>query len=305
MISELRRDVLLPLVVLMAIVVLTSVGTVALLGRMAPAIERIIAENVYSLEAAEEMLAVVASGATDHSARQRFEAALLRAEGNVTEDRERQALGVLREQRAWFFAGDPAARSAVVEALRTLGQANRAAVIRGDEEAQRLGYASAWAAVFLGAISFAWGLLAIRRARRRLIDPLHEVAAVLENARTGDRYRRTRRIAAPAEIERIMSGVDDLLDARALRGWAEEPAPRAVADRAVLLHLLEVRPGPAFVVTPTGVIEAANRAGLESLHEESAAALHERFRRAIAGGGDDIAVEEVPDAERWVCELRE
>ncbi|HUH03443.1 MAG TPA: hypothetical protein VML75_15710, partial [Kofleriaceae bacterium] len=154
MISELRRDVLLPLVVLMAIVVITSLGTVALLGRMAPAIEMIIAENLYSLEAVEEMLGVVAGGRADDATRQRFEVALRRAEGNVTETHERQVLAVVRQHRDGLFAGEPAARAAVVDALRTLGEVNRLAVIRTDEEAQRLGYASAWGAVFLGAISF-------------------------------------------------------------------------------------------------------------------------------------------------------
>lgn len=303
MTAELRRDVLLPLVVLMAIVVLTSAGTVALLARMAPAIEQIIAENVYSLEAAEEMLSVVASGSIDEAARQRFDSALARAANNITEQREEVVLEGLRTDRAALFGGDPGARTRVIDNLRALGEINRGAAIRSDTEAQRLGYASAWAAVFLGAISFAWGLIAIRRARRRLIDPLHEVAAVLEAARTGDRYRRTRRIAAPAELERIMSGVDDLLDARTLRRWAEEPAPRAVADRAVLLHLLEARPNPTFVVNVEGTIEAANRAGLALLHAESASVLHDRLRRAVGGDRDEFTVEEIGEPARWLCEL--
>ncbi len=304
MTRELRRDVLLPLIVLMAIVVLTVAGTVALLARTAPTIERIMSENVYSLEAAEEMLAVVARGpASDEEGRQ-FEAALERAEGNITEDSERTSLTEVRRQMGAALAGDISAKDDVIRSLRDVGDVNRAAVIRGDDEATRLGYASAWAAVFLGAISFAWGLAAVRRARTRLIGPLHEVAAVLEAARAGDRYRRCKRIPAPAELERIMAGVDDLLDARALRRWADEPSPKQLSDRAVLVHLLEQKEGPAYVLGADGGVEASNHAGLEQLQREESD-VKERLKAAIAADAppDDIHLSHVNGADRWIAEL--
>jgi hypothetical protein len=304
MIRELHRDVLLPLVVLMAIVVLTTAGTIALLARMAPAIDRIIGENLYSLEATEEMLAVAASAGTVEERWPRFDAALVRAESNVTEASERPHLAVLRRKGRAALSGDLEARAAVVAALSDLSDVNRGAVVRRDEEARRLGYAGAWAAVFLGAVSFAWGLLAVSRARRRVIEPLHEVGSVLDAARAGDRYRRCRKLPAPIELDRILDGVDDLLDARTLRQFAEEPSLRALVDRPVLTFLLEQRPGPAWVVTADGAIDAANRAGLERLAGDDGAELRQQLAAVVAGGDPgDLRVELIAGAERWLCEL--
>ena len=304
MTGELRRDVLLPLIVLMSIVVLSSAGTVALLARTAPTVERIMSENVYSLEATEQMLAVVAHGTATDGERRQFAAALERAEGNITEDSERASLSEVRKQMDASLAGDISARDDLIQSLRDVGDINRAAVIRGEDEATRLGYASAWAAVFLGAISFAWGLAAVRRARARLINPLHEVAAVLEAARAGDRYRRCKRIPAPAELERIMAGVDDLLDARALRRWADEPSPRQLTDRIVLVFLLEQKQGPAFVLGADGSVEASNSAGLEQLQGEDSD-VQKRLKEAVAAEAppDDIRLCQIEGVDRWIAEV--
>jgi len=303
MTRELRRDVMLPLVVLMTILILTSAGTVALLARMAPAIERIIGENISSLEAVEQMLLAISQGAADQSTRERFAIALARAEGNVSEESEREPLVVLRSSGPRALAGDVEARRAAIDALATLGAVNRTAVMRSDEEAKRLGYAGSWAAVFLGALSFAWALPALRRARRRIIDPIQEVGSVLDAAHTGDQFRRCRHMPVPLEIEKIMAGIDDLLDARALRGFAEQPSLRAVADRQILLYLLEQRPGPAWVVTPEGSMDTANRAGLELLARDDAPVLRKRLAAAARGEPtSDLRIQPIGGGDRFLCE---
>lgn len=304
MTRELRRDVLLPLVILVSIAVLASAGSTALLGRMAPAIERILAENLYSIEAIEEMLAAIARPGADDEAQQRFAEALDRASGNVTEESERAELATIEQDWPAAFAGDPEARSRAIGALLALGAINRAAVVRRDEEARRLGYAGAWAAVFLGALSFAWALIAVRRARRRLIDPLLEIRAGLEAAHAGDSFRRCRRIPAPSEVVEIMKGTDELLDARALRGFAEQPSLRSVVDRQILLHLLEQQPGPAWVVTAEGSIDAANGAGLERLSGDGAAELRDRLAGVAAGEVEGLAVERVAEVDRYLVTAR-
>lgn len=304
MTRELRRDVLLPMALVAAIAVLTSAGAAALLARMAPAIERIISENLYSLAAIDEMLALLGDDAGEPETGRRFSEALDRAEGNVTESSERPYITILEDAGPAALAGDPEARRRAVNALLVLAEINRAAVVRRDDEAQGLGYAGAWAAVFLGALSLAWAVIAVRRAGRRLIDPLDEIGAVLEAAHSGDTYRRCQRMPAPAEVETIMAGVDELLDARALRTFAEQPSLRAVVDRQILVHLLEGRPGPAWVITADGSVDAANRAGLEQLTGPDGADLRRELEAAAAGNTETVAVERIVGADRYLCEPR-
>jgi hypothetical protein len=57
---NLRREVVAAFAAMIVILLLTSFGAVGLFARMSPAIERIIQENGYSLEAGERMLASLA-----------------------------------------------------------------------------------------------------------------------------------------------------------------------------------------------------------------------------------------------------
>lgn len=301
--TELRRDVLIPFLAIMLILAITSVGTVALLARMAPAIERIISENLYSLDAAETMLVEVSAPETDGAA-MRFAAALARAESNVSMPGERIALAALRAHDSAAFAGDAEATQRVISALLELSRINRAAIVHEDESAQRLGYAGAWAAVFLGALSFGWAMIAAGRARRRLIDPLHEITSVLDAAHAGDSFRRCRQMVAPAEVKKIMTGIDELLDARALRAYSQQPSLRATVDRQVLLFFLEQIDRPAWVLTAHGSMDAANSEGLALLAGEQGAALRELLAAAAEGEGPpQLHIRPIEGADRFVCEL--
>jgi hypothetical protein len=302
--SSLRQAVLAPFTVLMVILVLMSAGTVALLVRMAPAIERIISENLFSLEAAEEMTLAICEGGTVPDARARFDRGLGRARGNITEANEQRLLATLGERGPVALAGDLAARREALAALSELGHANRTAVVREDNNAKQVGLAGAWAAVFLGALSFAWALTAVKRTRRRVIDPLNEVVHVLDAVHTGDRYRRCKRIPAPAELSKIMNGVDELLDARALTTFAAQPSLRATVDRQIVVQLLEQRDGPVWVLTADGSVDAANGAALAALHADDSGDLRRALNAAASGTvAGHLRVTKVSGAERFVCEL--
>lgn len=301
--TELRRDILLPLVVLLAIVVLTSVGAVALQARMAPAIERILAENLYSLEAAETMMVAVCEDPSNQDAENRFKTSLAQATSNVTEKLERESIEVLQKNGPGSFRGDIESKARTLDALVTLSEINRAAVVREDERAQHLGYAGAWAVVFLGAASFGWALIAIGRARRRLIDPLYEIATVLDAVHGGDTYRRCRRMPAPAEVKKIMGGIDELLDARALHAYAQQPSLRATVDRKLLLHFLEKHSGPTWILTSAGAIDAANQAGLALLASDNAEALRHSLAAAVSGQVESkLRCVQLDGTDRYLCE---
>jgi methyl-accepting chemotaxis protein len=110
--------------------------------------------------------------------------------------------------------GDAEARAAVIEDVRRLIAINREAMTAVDEEARRLGAGGAWAAVFVGALSFGLSLVVIVLLRRRLLEPLLELHAVLSAARGGDRFRRCRAFDAAIEVKQAAQSVNALLDER-------------------------------------------------------------------------------------------
>jgi hypothetical protein len=301
---ELRRDILLPVFVSIGLVLLTSFSSIGLLTRMAPAIERILEDNVASLVAVEEMLVLLSSD--EHTLiLGRFESALSRAEGNITDERERPHLTVVREFHRQALAGGDEARRRVVTALSELAAINRAAMVRADEDAKRMGIAGAWAAVLLGAVAFTWGLLVARRSRHRIFEPMSEVVDVLRNHDRGETSRRCRSMPAPAELMAMMQSLNRVLDEH--ERLARQPRPKgAPEDRAVLLSLLDQRELPTFVITPAGKVEAANARGLEALSNGESERIHGLLRACVAGEQRaEMRCWSVEHVGRWVCEMLE
>ena len=213
---KLRTELVLYTLLLASLNLLLSFGVIGLFARMGPAIEQILRENVASIDAAQSILAELAQapGALSEDARGRTSAALQTIRANITEAEETPIINRLAFTLPNAALGDPAARLLTVEALRELIRINRDAMVAVDLRARRLGSAGAWAAVFIGTLSFALSLLILSLLRRRLVEPLLELHAVLSAARAGDRFRRCRPFDAPLELKQAAHSVNLLLDER-------------------------------------------------------------------------------------------
>jgi methyl-accepting chemotaxis protein len=110
--------------------------------------------------------------------------------------------------------GEPDGRRQAVASVRQLIQINRDAMRKVDEEARRLGGAGAWAAVFVGFVSFLLSVFVVVRLQKRFVRPLVDLHQVLEGAREGDRLRRCRLADAPLEVIQVTQAVNRLLDER-------------------------------------------------------------------------------------------
>lgn len=272
------RQVLRTLAVLVVLQVLTSFVGAWLLGRMTPAVERILVENERSLEAVERMALALAEAKHVSEAQPRFVAALEIAEGNVTEEAERTELRALRERHEAAFAGDRRAQERVVEALSRLGRINRDAMERSNQEAQRLGLAGAWVVALFGVIGLIGSVIAVVRTRRRLVAPLRVLADVVTDHARGSSHRRCPRTQG-GELGEVLGNVNELLD----RIERAKPKPEALDPREeALLRLLDAREGATWILDEAGSVKAANAAALDALATEPA--LRARLAEAVAAG---------------------
>jgi len=213
---KLRTELLFYTIGLAALNLLLAFGVIGLFTRMGPAIERILNENVVSIEAAEQMLAAFAAhpGELPAEARTRVNKALEAARANVTEAEERPVLDRLERNIGAALDGEAEARQVVLADLGALIDINREAMTVVDLEARRLGSAGAWAAVFIGALSFGFSLLVVSLLRRRLLEPLLEIHETLRAAQQGDRFRRCRGFDAAVELKQAGQALNVLLDER-------------------------------------------------------------------------------------------
>lgn len=268
---------------LLAIQAVTSMVAIGLLGRMSPAIERIIEENVMSVAAAEQMLAVLAEGDSPAEPGLRsYLGALRTIEANLTEPEERAPARELRALAPETLAGEPAARQRSVALLREVGRINRGAMVRADERAKQLGIAGAWAAAFLGFAGLGASLLSMGRARRRILAPVTELARVAAAHHAGETHRRCLAPAAAApELARVMETMNELLDVRERTVCG--PPRAAPVERRALLRLLDARDEPTAVVDADGQLVATNRAADDRLAGPDGERLRDALRRAAAG----------------------
>ncbi|MCA9557013.1 MAG: hypothetical protein KC583_00505, partial [Myxococcales bacterium] len=205
---------------LLALQVITALGAVVLLARTGPAVERILAENDYSLAAAEAMERAIASRADGPLApaeRDAYDAALERARENITEAAEHPVIIALGRHRDALVAGDAAARDASLDALHALSQINRASMREQDQRAKQLATGGAWAVVALAGLALFLAVLQVRRANRRLVAPIDALYAVARAVQAGNDLRRCSIVDMPVELAAVATTLNELLDARATR----------------------------------------------------------------------------------------
>lgn len=278
---ELRRELFWTIGAVMAVNLALAFGAIGLFVRMGPAIARILEENVYSIVAAEEILIELGragDSGVSLERRQRIEAALKRAQENVTESEERPVLRSLATTMPAAISGDARARADAIDRLEAFLVINREAMQRVDREAQRLGVAGAWGAVLIGFSSFLVGLLAFTRLENRLLRPLAELHDVLETNHEGDRLRRCRRPEAPSEVVRVTDVVNRLLDER-LTEASRSRATQHELERLALAELLERQTGAAALIDESGNIVRASAKMLALLAGAEGPALREALSR--------------------------
>jgi hypothetical protein len=223
---QLRRELVWTLGSLALINLLLAFGAIGLFVRMGPAIQRILDQNVYSIVAAEEILAELAyagSMPVPPAGRDKIRAAIIRSKHGVTEGEEGPLLQSIERWLAAATDGDPEARARVVADIQHLIRVNRDAMKAVDIEAQRLGNAGAWGAVLMGFLSFLLSVFVFVHLRRRVLNPLLELVAVLEATGQGARLRRCRIREAPLELTRSAELINQLLDERLARTAREPP----------------------------------------------------------------------------------
>lgn len=331
---DLRRELVFDIGAIVALNVVLAFGVIGLFVRMGPAIEKILEENVASVVAAEEILAVFAAAGDaplGPAQETQVRGALERATANVTEEAEGPVLAAMSRDLPVAVRERGDARRRVVDGAGRLSAINHAAMRAVDEDAQRLGAAGAWAAVLVGFLSLLLSLFVLARLRRRVLLPVLEIHDVLGEASfVGKRRCRPRESAL--EIGRIADSVNGILDDRAARwlggsrgaeGVVPESSERSL--HAALVALLGEEGRPALVVDEDGRILRANASALAALAGSDGERLREALRPATvesqqpgaagtdvqAGGGVEPAhaprapwkVTALAGDVGWICRL--
>lgn len=203
--------------VLIGLNLLMSFGSIWVFMRMSPAIEIILDQNVTSLQTCEEMLASLIRSSNENkydaeSSRESFVAALNKAQHNITEDDEPDAIKSIKLSYIKAFEGDTVEIKNTVDAILRLGSINREAMVESAWKARQFGTAGAWGIVFMATAVFLAGILFVRSLKRNLTNPLEEIHSVTTAMRNGDTMRRCTGTDLPKEVNQVFSELNEVLD---------------------------------------------------------------------------------------------
>jgi hypothetical protein len=253
-----RNEIKLATVPIYLVLLAFVVGGTAILARMAPALDEVLSENVASVEASAEMLAALAQGDGSSSYAQRdFHTAFEHARANITEEGEAELIGRIETHMDGAFAGDPAARSATVEALIQLERLNVASMRKASEGARSLGGAGMAAIVMFASIAIVVGLRSRRRLYRSIVNAVVELSATMRQATEAhDSLRRVSATQCATELALVADGVNRLLDERARRRGDE--VGLSTIEKAALNRLLDRQSSPTMLVSRAGDLLAAS-----------------------------------------------
>jgi hypothetical protein len=282
---KLGRQLRIGFSLLIAIQLATSLAGIGLLGRMSPAIGRILEANDTSVGAVEVMLAVLAAPVPTEEGRRRFVAALETAEGNITEPEERPLLQRIRAGAVGAMEGNAGQRIEVVGALTALGDVNRQAMRHADGEAKRLGFAGRWALAFLALVGLFASVLSIRRAHERWLAPLVELEGVLSSHRAGDPHRRCRPLP-DTELSVVLTTVNEILDSDPAA--APSSSAQFTNYRSAVPAILDSLGKPSILLDDAGKMLGLSQSALPIMTERG-----DEILSVLRAGTTDAQIEEV------------
>ncbi|RDV38790.1 HAMP domain-containing protein [Bradymonadaceae bacterium TMQ3] len=279
-----RTEITALLIALLSLQILTSLGAIGLLSRMAPAIEQIIEENAYSIIAVEEMLVILGNTPVSDEDLERFDEAFTRASTNITETEERPAITTIERYHQAALRGDSQARAETTAALSELASINHDSMARMDERAKRMGISGAWAAMILGVVSVFLGLVFARRLLHRIVEPAEDFQATARAFSSGDLLRRVHLDEPPPEFRDTARCMNTLLDEhqRLRHGGTTKteatPSPRPAmlgdGERRLAIALLDDYATPSALLDRSGQVLATSRAALDLPDEARAQLKH-------------------------------
>ncbi|MBR6372686.1 MAG: hypothetical protein IKS20_05845 [Victivallales bacterium] len=188
---------------------LIAFGAIWSLQRIGPEVQRIYQRNVVSLGACEEMLSAMSPAKIEMV---KFSQALARAESNITEKGEKEALNKIKALLPELEADQKEAIKEVVGEIVKISAFNKKAVADSVRKAQRFQQAGAWCIVFLTLLFFLLALYFGRRFRRRLLLPIEELHSAVDAFLGGDKMRRCNMPFAEDDMKKIFKAVNELMD---------------------------------------------------------------------------------------------
>lgn len=178
--------------------------------RLEPFVNTLNSANTQSLYYAEEML----SSISVKKDLKRFEDNLKKAENNITEPGEKEALDKIADNYMPAFEGNKKVEDITIDEIAEFSKINRIAMEQAGIKAKRQRAIGIWIILFPSIFIWIIGLALLKRLDRIYIKPIHELNDVIFEYNKGNNMRRCPSITASQDLQKLYDGINNILDSK-------------------------------------------------------------------------------------------
>ena len=175
--------------------------------RLGPDIDNINSRNTQSLYLIDNMLIAEVNSDIEN-----FEKNFTLEKANITEPQEADEIAEIDNIYKNAFNGDYKAKKQLVKKLAQLAEINRVAIADYAINVKKLSVTGMWVIVFMLFIVWTTGIIILNRLKKTIVDPMIELADVLDKSQKGNKLRRCPTVAPTNVFQKIYDGVNNLLD---------------------------------------------------------------------------------------------
>ncbi len=201
-----------------AISLLIGIGAIFLIERIVPAIDEIMQENAYSVQASNQMLLNLPNSKLNSSMDEqrvaRFWRAYQQAVSNITIKGEAELLSAIRESASNLIDGKTTEALPLQEQIIQLSNLNLETMETKNNKAKTIGHAGAWALGFLVILSLLLQLALRAKILLNIIEPHIEISEVIRDYTEGNKQRRANIVEGSREIKEAGRLLNQVLDQR-------------------------------------------------------------------------------------------
>ena len=195
------------IIVLICSTIITIAG-ISGFQRLDPFLDTLNSSNTRSLYYAEEMLSSISTKKDI----KRFEEYLNKAQNNITEKGEKEAVEKIANNYKSAFYGNKKTEEETISEIVEFSRINRNAIEMAGQKADKMESVGIWIIIFPSIFIWIIGLTILKRLKKILIKPIQELNDVVSDYNKGNRMRRCPTYTPLKDLQKLYEGINRILD---------------------------------------------------------------------------------------------
>lgn len=176
--------------------------------RLEPFVNTLNSANTQSLYYAEQMLSSISA----KKDLKRFEEYLTRAQNNITEAGEKEAIDKIADNYMPAFEGNKKIEDETINEIAEFSKINRVAMEQAGIIAKKQRAIGIWIILFPSVFIWIIGFALLKRLDRTYIKPIQELNDVIYDFNKGNSMRRCPSITVSKDLQKLYEGINNILD---------------------------------------------------------------------------------------------